>query len=176
MPPLLSHNSNTHHESFTFALREKLLVNRSILTEWAEHEKEHIDVLAEQHRATVVEQQAVLDAAATQYLALQLQQNCHITVSLDNGEDDTVVPPSTTTTDGKHRSLDDLTQEAARVATEITDLQRQLSDKHSEIQGREMGWIRESRGRALITFDMLMPWYFTHSFVTSDRRLSRIIK
>ncbi|GKZ01514.1 hypothetical protein MPSEU_001102000 [Mayamaea pseudoterrestris] len=68
----------SYKNSFTASLRERLHLDRSRITEWAEHEKEHIDVLAERHRSQAMEKQASLDASMTQYLTLKMQADCKV--------------------------------------------------------------------------------------------------
>ena len=112
MPP-------SYHDSFTSALRERLHLDRSRIHEWAEHEKEHIDVLAERHRVQALEQQSALDSAMTHYVTLKMQADCQVQEAVQ--------------TQG---TVEELQEQATERQLEIDSLQRQLDEKKAAIRGK----------------------------------------
>lgn len=119
MPPL-------YQESFTSALRERLHLDRSRIQEWAEHEKEHIDVLAERYRAQAMEQQSALDSAMTHYVTLKMQADCQVQEAVQ-----------------AQGTVEELQEQAMAREQEIDSLQRQLDEKKAAIRGKYMKHIRK---------------------------------
>jgi ribosomal protein L29 len=134
MPP-------SYADSFTSSLRETLLLNRSRISEWAEHEKEHVDVLAEQHRARAWKQQTQVDKAVTQYLTMQLHTNCNVVD--DDGENSSSQQPKMTT--------EELMEQAEELKVEIITLRAKLDVKQATIRGKKEAVVRQALSRYVVS-------------------------
>jgi hypothetical protein len=110
----------TSQLTFTADLHERIHLDRARISEWAEHEKEYIDVLAERYRAQVAEQQASLDDNMTHYLTLKLQADCKV--------QEAVRAQST---------IEELEDQAMERLQEIAVLQRKLEEKKAAIRGKK---------------------------------------
>lgn len=112
MPPL-------YQDSFSSSLRQRVLLDRSCIAQWAENEKEHIDVLAERYRCHVLRQQTAVDTAATHYLALKMQADCEVQEAVR-----------------EMGSVEDLEAQVDGRQEEISLLEQKLNDKETAIQGK----------------------------------------
>lgn len=111
-------------DSFTSQLRSTLILSRSKLDQWVEHQKEQIDVAAEAHRVAVESGQARIDAAVTDLLALQLKGGLALSSS-SKPNDKTV-----------SKEVQEILKKRQAIDEQMVELRAQLSDKAAVIQGK----------------------------------------
>lgn len=88
MPPLFStdaHHTNSdsdhvfqYQPGFTSSLMNSIIVSKSKMSEWAEMEKAKADAVAETYRQTLQQEQATIDAQATNLLSLQIERGLNV--------------------------------------------------------------------------------------------------
>ena len=100
------------YSSITSGLMNTILVSKSKVREWAEHEKAKADSVAESYRQKVEEQQAAVDNQATTLLAVQLERG----MQFDNKE-----------------GVDEDTDQAESIAARKTSLEEQKHELETEI-------------------------------------------
>jgi hypothetical protein len=114
---------------FTSPLRETLLLSRSKLDEWVEHEKAKADALCEKSRQVCFSRQQRLDTTITNLLALQIQGG--MTIVADDGNKSASNKDSSNQRAKKTEILEQ--QDAAR--REMEQLQAKLADEKARIDG-----------------------------------------
>ena len=123
-----SNTSSSLSHGFTSKLRSTLILSKSRITEWVEHEKERIDVQAETYRQEVQRHQATLDRAVASLLALQLKGGLNL---VENDEETKQGDESMM----KHSS--DLEEEQRQVLHDIERIRQVMQDKEAQIEGTD---------------------------------------
>lgn len=113
MPPLAE-------LGFTSQLRETLIVSRSKLDDWVEHEKAKADAAAEQFRQTRNVHQQMIDEKITNLLALQLEGGL------------SVAETNKPVTDS---AMEEIKAQKEAVKAQMVVLEQQLADKKDQIEG-----------------------------------------
>jgi ParB-like chromosome segregation protein Spo0J len=112
-----------------------VVLNRSHISEWVEHQKALVDAHAETHRQAALVEQNQLDRLHQNLLALQLDRSLCLADNDDEEEDDekkgTEGAEGTTTTTHQQR----LVKEQRQVEADLERVQALARDKQSEIEG-----------------------------------------
>jgi len=104
----------SYTDDLTALLRETLLLSRSKLDEYVEHEKAQCDVIVEQSRQEILESQRRIDNTVTHLLALQLQDG--LTVNENNKQE--------------------IQMQQKAIQQEMKQLKKQLDEKQDRIKGK----------------------------------------
>ena len=109
---------------FTSKLRQTLIVSRSKLDEWVEHQKAAADAAASVQQAEISEQQTRIDQAVTHLLSLQLEHG----FSVSCGDDDNY--KSLSPDDDKRALLDKM----ENINQQIDELSQKLQDTEDGLE------------------------------------------
>jgi hypothetical protein len=115
---------------FTSALLETIVISKSKIEVWAQHELAKADAVAESYRQCLIQEQAEIDSRLTEHLAIQIERGMKI-------DKDTVV---------NQENSDNIVAQKQALEEQTTALQIEIMKLTTELDNRERR-IRGTRAR-----------------------------
>jgi uncharacterized protein YdaT len=136
MPPLFStdaHHSDSDHAAqyrpgFTSSLMNSIIMSKSKMSEWAEMEKAKADTVAETYSQTLQQEQASIDAQATDLLSLQIERGLHVQQNEEEMSD-----RKSESIAARKKALE---EKQAMLESEIIKLQTECEYRNKRVKGK----------------------------------------